>query len=344
MRPLGLRFIAPVLLLSASGCAINALRLEGTNRVTLTANAVVTQANAALDSIKIHRQDALFTLIASDPNCPPVDEIYVFVPSGPPIRGAPLPPLCASDKDQQLVGYRTKLLHFTSVSGDRLKPTVLMIGAVAEYAAALKAIADRPKTDVSAVLASAAQKAADAKALTDAVLPDVLPAIPNLETKQAKTATALAQFFVDLADEASRAKDVGSVYRKRAADIDAILDSLKEEIVDWNSATTRAYAEIETSSLRRADINERNGLGFEARRAFLKLIQQAEFEQASIKKVADSFEEAVDALAAANGGLGKLLRGDLSPEQRTQESRINEERIFKALKLTVDAATAWGVI
>lgn len=344
MKPVCSWFFCAGGLLLLSGCAMNVVRLESADQVSLSANAVVAQSNAALDAISRRRLQALQMLIASDPSCPATREIYIFVPIGPPVPGATLPPLCALGKDDTRPGYRTKQLCFDRVGADRLKPTVLMIAAITEYGAAYRTIVAKPKIDVSAILASAAQKAADAKAIADAVLPDAVPAVPDLETRQARSAEALVQFLVDLADEARRARDVSKVYETASPKIDAMLDELDAQLADWTRATTLAYAEIETSALRRAYVNGRDKLTFEGRRAFVELIQKSEFEQNGVRRTANLLSEAIGELSKANSALGDLLAGKPTAEQRARAARINEDRIIRALRLSVAAATSWGMV
>ncbi|MBW6526581.1 hypothetical protein KZ813_06990 [Sphingomonas sp. RHCKR7] len=344
MASVGSWLMSSAFLLSLSGCAINAMRLEGANQVSLASNSVVTQSNAALTNMAQRREQASRTVRASDPSCPATDEIYVFIPTRPPRPGEGTPPLCASGKDEKVDGYRTVLIYFSNTSAERLKPTILMLAAIAEYGEGYKKILDEPKVDVGAILASAAQKAADAKALTDTIVPGVLLTPPSLESKQAKSAVALLNFLVGLAQEARNAKKVADHHEKRATEINGILDDLKTQLADWTTATTSGYSQMETEALRSAYANERAKLSFEGRRAFLETIHRSKLEQDGVDRTAGLLSEAIDELKGANDNLGLLLDGTLSPEQRAQEAKLNEERIFKALKLTAEAATSWGVI
>lgn len=339
-RPL---FVWPVLLAFVlSGCGVNALRVQGASEVSLTAGAVVTQSTAALNLAKDRRTRALTSLIASDPSCSPTNQLYIFLPSAPPAQNAPKPPLCAKAQDDNFPGYRVVLINFTPIGPEELKPTLLLAAAVAEYGEAMGKIAGRPDPDIGKILASAAEKATEAKVLAEGLTKIQLPAVPNLASDQAKTATKLVQFLVSLANEAQKVKDIRALFAKRGPETMEILHSLRQQVNDWNTATAASYTQINEGNLVRAYQIERTGLNFEARRAFVELINQARLDTVNVAKTNTAFLEAVTKLEEAHKTLDDLLNDRLTPEQKKEAAEISRDRFLKALKLIADATIAWG--
>lgn len=343
MKPRIFHFAVTALLACLlAGCGVNYLRVQSANEVSLTAKAVVSQSNAALDLAKDRRARALTSLIASDPSCSPTNELYIFVPIGPPRPDASRPSLCAKTHNDSLAGYRAVPINFTPIGPEEIKPTLLLAAAVAEYGDAMGKIAGKPDPDIAKILASAAEKATEAKILAEALTNSKLPALPDLASKQAQTATKLVQFLVSLAHEAQKVKDIRALFAKRGPETMEILESLRQQVNDWNSATSASYTQINESNLVRAYELEREKMNFEGRRAFVELINQSRQDSINVKKTNTAFLEAVKKLEEAHETLDNLLNGRLTPEQEKEAAEISQKRILTALKLIADATIAWG--
>jgi hypothetical protein len=327
-----------------SACGVNSLRVRSASEVSLTSSAVVTQASAALSAAKERRIKALTSLIASDPSCAPSNQLYIFVPALPPKTGDLTPTLCADGPNAKFPNYRAKLINFTPIGPDEIKPTLILIAALTEYGDAMGKIAGRPDPDISKILDSVAEKAAEAKALAEGLTKVTLPAIPDLSSKQAKTAKSLLQFIIKLSNEAQKVKDIRKLFADSGPETMQLLVELEGQISDWNAATTVAYGQINEDNLVRAYNAERRTLPFEGRRAFVELINQARQDTINIAKMNDAFLKAVSKLKEAHQTLDDLLNNRLTPEQREEANEISQARFFEALKLIADATIAWGVI
>ena len=169
--------------LALSGCAVDTLRIEGANDVATASTAVVTQANAALDRAKAQRQKAYATLIASDPSCLPISPLYLFVPLGPPVKGAPVAPLCADGPDDKFPGYRVEKREADTIGAEALRPTVALVAALADYEAALAKVVAEPEPDVSKELQGIFDKASDARTIAELLSGSTLPKLPDLASK-----------------------------------------------------------------------------------------------------------------------------------------------------------------
>lgn len=338
-------FILPVLLAwSVSGCGVNYLRVQGASEVSLTAGAVVTQSNAALNLAQNRRSQALTSLIASDPSCSPTSQLYIFLPTRPTLPNAKKPSLCAQSQDAVFDGYRVVLVNFTPIGPEELKPTLLLSAALAEYGEAMGKIAGRPDPDVGKILASAAEKATQAKVLAEGLAKVELPGVPDLASDQAKTAIKLAQFLTSLANEAQKVRDIRELFAKRGSETMEILESLRRQVNAWNTATSRSYTQINEGNLVRAYELERSDMNFEARRAFVDLINQARQDNVNVAKTNTAFLEAVTELEEAHAKLDDLLNGRLTPEEKKEAAKISQQRILKALRLMAEATIAWGVL
>lgn len=156
----------PALLATVSfllqGCGVDALRIDGASSVATTSATVVTQTNAVLDQAKARRERAYDTFIASDPSCPLTGDVYLFVPTSAPAAPPPatvgkdgkpvLPPsapLCASGPNASFPGYRVEKMNAPVIGPLALKPTVALVGALADYEAALAKATSKTNTDLT---------------------------------------------------------------------------------------------------------------------------------------------------------------------------------------------------
>ena len=333
------------LALAIAGCGHNALTVKSASQVNLTAQAVVTQAKAALDDAGARRERAYVTLIASDPSCPLTDPVYVFVPLGPPVAGAVQAPLCADGANDRRPGYRAEPISFVPLGNEALKPTLTLIGAVADYGDVLGKIAGAPKPDVAKDLEAILSKVTEARAVAEGLTGLSLPELPDLGSKQAKTATAPAQFIAELADEVQRVKDIRKAVRDHEDALPGIIADLREQVGIWQNIVAKGYAQITANNVARAyGEAERKRMSFEARTAMVTLFRQTERDAAAVPIAAAAFKAALGKFEEANSGLRRLLAGELTPEQRREAERITFERILGGLKLIAEAVTAWGGI
>ena len=173
-------------LLCISACASNSLRIEGASAVGKAANTFSSAATQSLEQARAGRMAANAAVVASDPSCEPLTRISIYVPE--PGTLAENVPLCA-DGSSPLAGYRIEHLSLLPIEQEQIEPTLLLIGAIADYGAALTKIAERPKTDISAELAKIAAKADQAGSIANDLLGADLPSAAKLlATEQASRA------------------------------------------------------------------------------------------------------------------------------------------------------------
>lgn len=330
--------------LALGGCGVDALRVEGASDVATASTAVIGQANAALDQAKARRQRAYATLIASDPSCLPVSPLYMFVPLGPPTRGAPVAPLCADGPDATFPGYRAEKRETYTIGAEALRPTVALIGALADYEAALAKVVAEPKPDVSKELQGIFDKASDARTIAELLSGSTLPALPDLASKQVKAATDILQFAATLLQQHGQATRIRAIVSGQHDRIAAVQTDLIAQIDEWQTVASTGYAEVVAANLRRTYASGRRPMDFTARLELLSAIAQADSDLASIPQTTATLKRAVATLGDADATLADRLSGNLSAADRKRAAEIARQQIFEGLHLIAGAVVAWGIV
>jgi hypothetical protein len=351
-----------------SGCGMNALRVQSASNVASLSESVSTEANRILSDAQDRRQDALVTLVASDPSCSPQFPLWIYTPDAtflPPRPGEtkPSPPLCAAGKlaGPNYPGYTRVEFNMSPIAQDALRPTVDLIAAVGAYGQALSKVINEPKADITKELGEAIGLAEKAKAQAVALGVSGLPNLPSLTKDQIDTAGALIQMVYDLAREKRQVTAIAELHRKHSAKLgvacpakqdadsppcterDGLLTKLRTQVQNWASIVSTGAAQADVESLNRAYLSERKDLSFEGRRAFVSLVLDAAKEPERIRKASEAFGESVAALSSANANLDRQL---FSPnkEDKAAAGVITRQRIVSALSLVLKAVTAWKVI
>lgn len=339
------------LAIALAGCGANALRLEIAGKVSSSSTAVVEQANAAIDRARKSRIDANSALIASDPSCSPGTEtLPIYSPAADYKPSNPVPPLCAvpvaGGGFQQWKGYRVRSISVAPIPEDALKPTVQLIGAIADYQGALAKILAEPKANVQTELEGIIAKATTAKALAEGVTGATLPALPDLKSKQATSAIALIQFVTDLVQEARKTEDVRRLVVERGPRVMAILPQLREQLQLWNGIVHGIDLATQTNSLLRAYEQEKvlPGSSFDQRRAMVIRVNAALADETSLLAKKAALDKVLSEFEAVHASLVDALNGKYTQEMRKRIAKLNEERLLSALKLAAEAFVAWGVL
>lgn len=282
-----------------AACATNALRVEGATAVGTAASNFTTSATAALDDARARRLQANATLVASDPSCQPYANVFLYIarpgvkqPAGPPA------PLCANGATPR-AGYDLVKLDLRPLPEETLKPTILLIGAIGDYGAAMAKVAGRADVDVGKELTDIAGKASKAAAIANGLLKLNLPdATKLLATDQAKAAIALAQFASNLAEEQAKVRDIRALVASRGDKVDALIPLLKKQLADWLLVNAQGDAQIVQNNLLRAYRDGRRSWDYDRRLAAVTAINQSRAEAAAYPQ----------RLATLQGGLDFLPR------------------------------------
>ncbi|MCP1469029.1 hypothetical protein J3E64_000700 [Sphingobium sp. OAS761] len=337
--------VCMTLLLSVlmAGCGMNRVRVETAGNVSAASSAVVAKARSAIDDAEARRARAYLTLIASDPHCSPVDPVYIFVPLRPPVPNDPRAPLCANGADAVLANYRVKSVSFSPASSEALKPTVLLIGAIGDYGAALARIVAEPKPDIRKQMDDIAAKAAEAKTIAEGLTGTSLPALPDLKSKQVEAAVALLDFVAALSHEAGQVRDIRAALRAHGDKVEQAIASLPVQIRQWQEVATAGYSQVTVDNLRTAYENERGKLDFDGRLALLTLYRQSVSDREKVKPTTDAFLKSVEQLDREQADLRHALDNP-TDAQRAKAADESGKRIIDALGLVAKAVSAWGVI
>jgi hypothetical protein len=350
---------AAACLLPLTACGLNSVRVETAGQVAKLSDSVSTLATGIIDDAQARRDRSLISLVASDASCELTFPILIYAPNG---LEAPEPnvavPLCADGAGAKAhQGYSIEKLDFNPLTTEAIRPTIDLIAATAAYGEALSKIVDRPKADVAKELDSVLSLAGKAHAQATALGIKGLPSLDILSEDQKKTATDLIQMVVDLEHERRQVKDIKLLYPKYAEKLgrfcsetdltddpkcknSGIYSNLGSQIANWSVVVSTGQAQINIINLQRAYRNERNGLSFEGRVAFLSLVQDAAKEPGRVQSAKKVFEEALGALSSANVVLGRQLFNP-NKDDRQKAAKIAQERILNALSLVLKAVMAW---
>uniref|UniRef100_UPI0035CB1368 hypothetical protein n=1 Tax=uncultured Sphingomonas sp. TaxID=158754 RepID=UPI0035CB1368 len=344
--------LAGIALIAAlGGCAANALRLEMAGTVSSAATAVVDQSNAAIARARAARVAANAALIASDASCSPgSDTVYIYVPNAQFDSRKPPPPLCARPAPAggflPRPGYDVAAVSVAPLPEDAIKPTLALIGAIADYQGALAKIVAEPNADVQKELEAIAAKASSAKTLAEGVTGAKLPTLPDLKSKQATSAIALLQFVADLVKEARKTADVRRLVVQRGPQVMAIVPQLREQLAVWHGIVQGTDLATQTNSLLRVYEQEKQlpGSTFDQRRSFIERINAALADEAGLPAKQAALNTVLDEFVAVHAALVDALNGNYTPEMRRRIAKLNEQRLLSALKLAAEAFASWGVL
>ncbi|MBB4619775.1 hypothetical protein [Sphingomonas abaci] len=325
--------LAPLLL---AGCATNAIRLEAAGTVQARSREAVTATAGYFDSIEQRRREAAAALVASDPSCLPATPLRIQVPITP---SAPAAPLCLSGEAPS-PGYTAFEIDIGSSPRAVLEPRIALIAAISDYADALAAILDAPKTDVSAEITAFADQAdrlarfADFVAGTD--LPNVNAAVAN---EQGQSLVALIAFADELAREARQTLDVRALVIERGAVVDRALASLSAQVRTWGRGAARNADDLYGNALFRTYIRNRASLSADQREQLAGRVFAAREAAKDGPARAAQVADAIDLAAKAQASLRDALVGRLTPAQRRAAARLNIDRITRALGLIASLAS-----
>jgi hypothetical protein len=322
-----------------SGCAANLVRVESAGQVSAAASAMVARSRDALDFTRQRRKEAAETLVASDPSCIPGETLQILVPNGEDAEPAPL---CASGPAP--AGYRIQPVSLRPIADEAFRPTLLLLGAVADYGSALSKIVERADADISAELSAMAAKAGEAVIIANALLSTSIPdPVKLLADEQVKSALAILDFVQDLSEEAAKVRDIRNYMRDHGGQIEAKIVELANQIRAWLDYSAEGDAQIIVGNLQRAYGVERNRLDYQQRLAFVQMINQARAQVAAVTVRKEALERALATFQEAQTQLRNHLDNRFDARTRARIARLNRERMLEAIGLVARAMIQFGV-
>ena len=328
----------PLLLSSAllAGCAGNAMRLEAAGAVQRDSRAAIAASARYLDAIEARRRAAAAALVASDPSCLPLTPLRIQVPLDP--RAAPAP-LCLGDA-APAPGHTTFAIDVADSPRAVLEPRIALLAAVADYADALAAILDAPRTDVSAELTAFADQADRLARFGAFVAGTDIPGInAAAASEQGQSLVALIAFADQLAREARDAKAVRALVAERGAAVDRALAALAVQVDVWGKGAARTADDLYGNALFRSYLRGRADLSAAQREELAARIFAARAAARDGPARAAEVSAALTLARAAQAGLRDALTGRFTPEQRRAAARLNIDRLTRALGLIASLGT-----
>ncbi|HEX4736655.1 MAG TPA: hypothetical protein VH331_03735 [Allosphingosinicella sp.] len=332
--------VAPVLLV-AQGCGENAVRLELAKSLSDSASASVAQSSAYFEDADARRRAAAAAFVARDPSCLPSRRLTIQKPkpSNPRGGGASLCP-AGPVADP---GYMLDTLNFGPPPETVLKARVIMIAAVADYGRALAKIVGEKDPDISGELSQAAQKLDAVSSLVNLIAKDDAPTASGLlDSPQAKSVIAAAQFIAELQHEAQQVGQVRAEVRDHGVVMDQALDALVQDVATRAGGSIAGSAHLNKQALYDAYLAHRYRMSFAERRALAAEIFEAEDQEAQLADKKQIVVAALQETQAAQKGLREALLGHFTPAQRRRIAAINLDRITRAMKLVAGIGAAFA--
>ncbi len=319
-----------------AGCATNVVRLEAAGAMQARSRAAVTATASYFDAIEQRRREAAAALVASDPSCLPATPLRIQVPIAP---TAPAAPLCLAG-GAPAAGYTAFEIDIGSSPRAVLEPRIALLAAISDYANALAAILDAPKTDVSVEITAFADQADRLARFSNFVAGTDLPNVnAAVASEQAQSLVALIAFASDLAREAGQTRDVRALVTGRGAVVDRALASLSVQVTTWGRGAARNADNLYGNALFRTYIRNRASLSADQREQLATRVFAAREAAKEGPARAAQVADAIDLAAKAQGGLRDALAGRLTSQQRRAAARLNIDRITRALGLIASLAT-----
>lgn len=325
---------AALILLPLSGCALNSMRVESARDFSTASNAAMAQTRTYLNSVATRDREAKAVLVASDPSCIP----YVSIRIRDPNTGKQ--PLCIEDPETST--NSNSFDYSLRPLAAQLKPRLLLIAAIADYAAALTKITEAKSPDIKDELSNLATKVDEVKAFGDFLTGKDLPSATDLiKDKRVTAITALVQFFTELAHEEGQVDKIRELVAKNGHTVDAALASLLEQIDAWKRIDKDGAHDIADSLILQYE-RDRKSWTAEHRLAAVQSIFDARTASQDRAGAAAAVKQAVSQLQSAHTELKALLAPDpkLSKKQLAEKRKITRDRIWRALNLIVGAASA----
>jgi hypothetical protein len=288
------------------------------------------------DAVEQRRREAAAALVASDPSCLPATPLRIQVPITPTSSAAPL---CIWG-EAPAPGYTRFDIDIGSSPRAVLEPRIALIVAISDYADALAAILDAPKTDVSAEITAFADQADRLARFSNFVAGTDLPNVnAAVATEQGQSLVALIAFASDLAREARQTRNVRSLVIERGAVVDHALASVSMQVTTWGRGAARNADDLYGNALFRTYIRNRESLSADQREQLASRVFAAREAAKDGPARAAQVADAIDLAAKAQAGLRDALAGRLTPQQRRAAARLNIDRVTRALGLIASLAT-----
>ena len=296
----------------------------------------VTATASYFEAIVQRRRDAAAALVASDPSCLPATPLRVQVPVTP---TAPAAPLCLAN-EAPAPGYTAFEIDIGSSPRAVLEPRIALISAISNYADALAAVLEAPKTDVSAEITAFADQADRLARFSNFVAGTDLPNInAAVASEQGQSLVVLIAFASDLAREARQTENVRALVIERGAVVDRALASLSVQVTTWGRGAARNADDLYGNALFRTYIRNRASLSADQREQLAARVFAAREAAKDGPARAAQVADAIDLAAKAQRGLRDALASRLTPQQRRAAARLNIDRITRALGLIASLAT-----
>ncbi|VXD01182.1 hypothetical protein [Sphingomonas sp. 8AM] len=333
-----MRRSVPLLLLPAllAGCAGNAIRLESAGAVQRDTRVAVAASARYFDDIEARRRAAAAALVASDPGCLPLTPLRIQIPLDP--RATPAP-LCPGDA-APAPGHAAFAIDIADSPRAILAPRIALLAAVADYADALAAILDAPKTDVVAELTAFADQVDRVARFGNFVAGTDIPGInAAAASEQGQSLIALIAFADQLAREARDVKAVRALVAERGATVDRALAALTVQVDVWGKGAARTADDLYGNALFRSYLRGRADLGAAQREELAARIFAARAAARDGPARAAEVSAALALAATAQAGLRDALAGRFTPAQRRAAARVNIDRLTRALGLIASLGT-----
>lgn len=305
---------AGLALLSLSGCATNAIRLDRAGIVSEAGRAAGEGTRGFLDEVTIANREKQIAVAALDPNC--------RLPTPVLLDPAVISTRICIERDRNPAVGDVPLTRFDSRA---FAPTIAVLEGLTAYLDALDEILTRKRPDVGAeldrALAQVQGAAADVATLAGTGAP------PAFSADQQAALTGLVSLISTLANEAATVRDLRRLEspEQDKAFADTILALRRVNKGLPVILTNELQQQRSVLELVRPRDDARS-----SRAAEMRLIEREE----AVPALTARLTMVIDELARARAAYVDLLRNDrakLTPKERTRLIRLNRARLLAAL-------------
>lgn len=332
------------ILVAASGCATNALRIEYASDVAQKGTAVAAASSEYLSNVERARYAINADIIAADAACwgrrktirERPDLVRVMDPRTPP-RGW----LCEELPQGQTSAQGLALFPIDA----ELRPTLAIIQALSAYSAAITKILDAPAANPVADLNNALASARAAEDLLRAIRNDGGPTlVPAADDARLGAVTGLIAFISELSNERITVERLKALRARNGSSL-ALVNALDDHLRNWEQSrlASESFGFQLSDSLLGAATRQDSSLNAAQRRTYAEDYYGRARTRAAAAQLSAALRVVIAALREAETDYDNLLSEHprLNQEMRMRRAEIIRQRVTRAFEIATTLITAF---
>lgn len=336
------RWLLMPLVLIATACGTNTLRVEYAGNVAAQGKAAAIASRNFLGRVEAARQETNIELIVADPACARSGNLMI-------VRGRPDLSrtrasgwLCVPEGAQ--VGAADQELSRAPLTED-LRPTLGLIDAVASYAAALTEIVDAEFSDPAQEITEALETARAFQGLFLAVTGAASGPVPAADDSRVTAVTGFVSFLEELNREKTQVRRLRELLAQHPTGAEPIIAQLQSHLRIWEISRAGDVT-LRSNLLGTLMANivraEPPASAAQRREALVSFYQRQSAAEASAE-LSPALNNLLLTLLEADRDMRRVLREDpdLTKEEAARVASINRARLLRALERVTALITAF---